>query len=211
MIKVYTQTDIPQAFETQFGTFNNYNHGEFASWLAKDDYQNYQEKGRSIFHIQGNYRDMFDCGKYSYAISNLTHGNLGLFKIIRIDQYFNAMVMYDNCINHYDTILKYVGRFENKEGYGVIASGCRSLECMGEKRELHDITVLFQIDENGNCVKSNEWEISLSNASSMAVVGDYLLSAQNEMVMRLNMLTGEIVFFTDKTVEDMAALEKIKR
>ncbi len=74
--------DEPETFETQFGTFNNHNHGEFTSWLGKDDYEGLPERerevnslfGRGDFFIEGNYCDMFDCGEYAYAVSNLMHG-----------------------------------------------------------------------------------------------------------------------------------------
>ena len=57
----------PEKFETQFGTFYNHNHGEFTSWLGKDNYHGLLEKeeinslfGRADFFVEGNYCDMLD-------------------------------------------------------------------------------------------------------------------------------------------------------
>ncbi len=114
--------------------------------------------------------------------------------------------MYENYQNNDYIRLEYAGRFKNVEGYVVIASGSREVERKGDKREFQDITMLFQIDENGNCDGSREWNISVSSANSMVAVGDYVYFGQNKMVTRLNILTGEMAFFTNKTDEELAAL-----
>lgn len=207
----------PESFETQFGVFNNHNHGEFTSWLGKDDYEGLPEKekeinslfGRDDFFIEGNYCDMFDCGEYAYAVSNLMHMGLGIFKIMRIDKNLEAVAMYENDRNNEHIRLEYAGRFANADGYIVIVSGSRELEHEAEKREFQDITILFQIDRNGNCMKSKEWSFSISSANSMVAVGDYVYFGQNKMVTRLNTQTGETAFFTNKTDEELVALVKM--
>lgn len=213
----HVHMDEPEVFETQFGTFNNHNHGEFTSWLGKDDYAGLPDKeseinrlyGRNDFFIEGNYCDMFDSGEYTYAVSNLMHLGLGTFKIVRIDKNLEAVTMYENYRNNDHTRLEYAGRFKNAAGYVVIASGSREVDRKENKREFQDITILFQIDENGNCVNSSEWNMSIFSSNSMVTVGDYAYFGQNKMVTRLNVLTGEAAFFTNKSDEEIAALVKM--
>lgn len=213
----HTHVEAPEEFETQFGTFNNHNHGEFTSWLGRDNYDGLPEKekeinslfGRGDYFIEGNYCDMFDCGEYSYAISNLMHMGLGTFKIIRIDKNLETVTMYENYRDNDHTRLEYVGRFQNTEGYVVITSGSRELKNEGDRREHQDITILFQIDRSGNCIKSSEWNFSISSANSMVALGDYVYFGQNKMITRLNIHSGETTFFTNKTDEEIAALVDI--
>lgn len=154
---------------------------------------------------------MFDCGEYSYAISNLMHLGLGTFKIIRINKKLEDVAIYENYHNNKHTRLEYEGRFQNTEGYVVIASGSRELENDGDRRKYQDITILFQISGSGKCIKSCEWDFSISSANSMAVKGDYIYFGQNKMITRLNIQSGETVFFTNKTDEEIAALVNIWR
>lgn len=205
--------DIPEEFETQFGKFQNHNHGEFVSWLEKKNYADSPKKKKGYkgsrpgdFFIEGYYSDMFDCGEYTYAVSNLMHMWMGLFKIIRIDKNLNTEILYENYQKNEQTRLEYIGRFANAEGYVVAASGIREVERQKDRRRFKDVTVLFQIDRNGNLVKSKEWEIMLSSVNSIVTVGDYAYFGQNKMVTRLNLLTGEANFFTNKTDEELEAL-----
>lgn len=213
----HTHMEATEEFETQFGTFNNHNHGEFTSWLGRDNYDGLPEKekeinslfGRGDYFIEGNYCDMFDCGEYSYAISNLMHMGLGTFKIIRIDKNLETVTMYENYRDNDHTRLEYAGHFQNTEGYVVITSGSRELKNEGDRREHQDITILFQIDRSGNCIKSSEWNFSISSANSMVALGDYVYFGQNKMITRLNIHSGETTFFTNKTDEEIAALVDI--
>ena len=43
----------PETFTTQFGVFNNHNHGEFESWLGKDGYNGLPEKERELHRLFG--------------------------------------------------------------------------------------------------------------------------------------------------------------
>lgn len=206
--------NIPKTFETQFGIFNNHNHGEFSSWLGKDDYKGLTEEeqeiksyiGQSDYFIDGNYIDMFDYGEYSYAISNLMHLGLGLFKIVRIDKALNSLILYDS---KYDTRLEYAGRFQSKTEYVIIASGHRKIVCKDNEHKFQDIMLIFTIDKNGNCTISNEWNITIPPVNSMAVLNNYLYFGHNKMVSRFNMLSGKIELFTNKTDEEISALTKI--
>lgn len=55
------------------------------------------------------------------------------------------------------------------------------------------------------------WDFSISSANSMVVKGDYVYFGQNKMITRLNIQSGETVFFTNKTDEGIAALVNIWR
>lgn len=182
----YIFEGAPEKFETQLGTFNNHNHGEFESWLNRDD-----------FYIDGNFSDMFDCGEYSYAISSLMHRGCGTFKIIRIDKNLEALTMYKN----YDGI-GYIGRFRNSEGYAIIASGSK----VTRRKE---ITILLQIDRSGNCTINQEWNFWLSSVNSIVVSGNYAFFGQNKMITRLDVKTGDINYFTNKTDKEVASLEPV--
>lgn len=76
--------ESPESFDTQFGIFGNYDHGEFGGCLGKNHYDELSDEekkathllgfvGLGDYYISGNFCDMFDCGDYSYAISNLIH------------------------------------------------------------------------------------------------------------------------------------------
>lgn len=210
----HVHRDIPEAFVTQFGTFNNHNHGEFASWLEKDENGGLAEKeeetnssfGQVAFYEEGNFCDMFDCGEYVYVVSNLMHMGLGIFKMIRIDKNLGVETIYENYRDDNHTRLDYLGRYKIADGYVVVVSGVREMRHPGNKNEFQDITILFQIDVNGNCYIRSEWEISISSANSMVSDGNYIYFGQNKMVTRLNILTGEMDFFTNKMDEELAAL-----
>ena len=75
-----------------------------------------------------------------------------------------------------------------------------------DERKFQKITLLFTIDETGNCTIKNEWNISISSANSMVAVGEYVYFGQNKMVTRLNVLSGEIEYFTNKSDEELSAL-----
>ena len=71
------------------------------------------------FYIEGNFCDMFDCGNYSYAISNLLHMGLAI-KIVRIDEKLKNDVIFDNnCFCGWSPF-EYVGRYKNEIGYILV-------------------------------------------------------------------------------------------
>ena len=220
---------IPKVFETQFGIFTNHNHGEFLSWLGHDGYTGLSEHdrlihkfyGRDDFFIEGNFEVMFDCGGYSYAISNLMHGGLGWFKIVRIDKMLNTVVLFDtqsewasivlSSDGHEEkwTCLEYDGCYPNEEGWCIIASGYRKRRHESEWESEQRCTILFQVDYSGNCHIREEWGFSISKTNSLAVLGDCAYFGQNKMVTRLNLSTGELVFFTNKSDAELAALSRL--
>lgn len=74
------------------------------------------------------------------------------------------------------------------------------------KRNFQDKTILFQIDSNGECSISKEWEIKISDSNSVAVEGNFVYFGQNKMVTRLNIASGELSYLTNKNDEELAAL-----
>lgn len=204
----------PEIFRTQYGIFNNHNNGEFTSWLGRADFDGLSDKeihrlfGRGNFYIEGNFCDMFDCGEYSYAISNLMYMGLGWFKIVRIDKNLATVDIYDNKRTDGWTCLEYDGCFRNEHGYIVIVSGFTEVDReKGDKRNFQDRTILLQIAEDGSCTVSNEWQIKISSSNSMAKAGDYVYFGQNKMVTKLNIISGELKFLTNKSDEELAALK----
>lgn len=211
----YVYMDVPETFKTQFGTFNNHNNGEFLSWLGREDYAGLSEKdkempqlfGRGDFYIIGNFCDMFDCGEYSYAVSNLMHMGLGSFKIVRIDKNLEAVTIYDNSSEKGLMCLEYKGRFQNEQGHIIIASGfVEEDRGQTEERNFQDKTILFLIDSDGECIISKEWGVEISSSNSIAVIGDFVYFGQNKMVTRLNISSGELAYFTNKNDDELAAL-----
>ncbi len=130
------QFGMPEAFHTQFGTFMNHNFGEFGGYLSKPDYSD-------DYCIRGNFIAMFDCGPYSYAISNLTHMGIGTFAIIQIDASLKATTIYQNWnTNNWGTPacpLEYLQHGPNPQGHAVRARNINTKEI-----------VLFQIDNHGH-------------------------------------------------------------
>ena len=118
--------------------------------------------------------------------------------------------MYDNYHDVGKTRLEYAGLFRRENNWFVITGGSLEIETEeGEKRKFQDRAVLFRIDDEGNCEIDKEWEIRISSANSMTVVGDYAYFGQNKMVTRLNLMSGHMDFFTNKNDEELAALTDI--
>lgn len=189
---------IPDQFFTQHGVFDNNNNGEFASWL----------EGTDNFFIEGNYCDMFDCGDFSYAISNQMHMGLRYFKIVKIDANLQYEVLYDTYQFDNWTSLEYMGHFENNKSIILVASGFIRIN-QGKESELKDKTLVFQIGEDGNFDIINEWNIILSYANSMVKKDNFLYLGQNKMVTRLNLDSGEVSFYTNKNPDELNALASI--
>ncbi|MCR5736306.1 MAG: hypothetical protein K6G64_01485 [Eubacterium sp.] len=191
---------VPKLFETQLGIFNNHNNGEFTSWLDKNDCK--------TFFVEGNYCDMFDCGEYVYAVSNMMHAAIGRLKVIRIDKSLNIVEMFENNRNDCYGRLKYLGSISDNEGYWLLVSGFRE-ENDDKKSEFMHFTILIQIAKDGTFEIKREWRTSISNANSVVKIGECIYLGNNKMITRLNIITGEMAFFTDKTEKEMAALAKL--
>ena len=206
--------DAPETFNTQFGLFINHNNGEFASWLEKaNDETTSLKEGEEYgifdeddFFVPGNYCDMFDFGDYTYAVSNLMHLSIGNFKIIKIDGSITAETLYENISERTIEPLEYLGRFKKGDAWYIIASGFVMVEHDDKDRNYKKRTLLLRIDKDGNFSISKEWEIEISRINSMAVNGDYVYFGQNKMVSRLNISSGEISYYTNKSNEEIAAL-----
>lgn len=79
----------------------------------------------------------------------------------------------------------------------------------GTERSFQDRTLLLQINNDGSYNVSSEWNINLSSPNSMAVVGNDIYFGQNKMITRLNLTSGELSYFTNKSDEELAALKKM--
>lgn len=207
----------PEFFETQFGTFNNHNNGEFISWLGKDGYDGLSEKEKKFHHffkrddyfIDGKFCDMFDCGEYSYAISNSMHLGIGSFKIVRIDKKLEAITLYENSKEPYSIALEYMGYFTNSNGYIIITSGSFKYKTKDDAQRYQDTAILFQIDSDGGCTKFRKWNFRISKFYSMCVDNDFIYFGQNKMITRLNIQTGEVAYFTNKSDKELTALTRL--
>ena len=186
----HVHMDVPDTFETQFGTLINHNNGEFSSWLSKDI-------GGKDWEIQRNYRDMFDCGDYSYAISNL--GPL-MFKIIRINSKIEDETVFICKSNR--EMLEYAGRFQKGSDHYIVASGYYRVDSDG-KRSNNDKTFLFRVRQNGEFIIQNEWNLLISPVNSIAVAGDDVYFGQNKMVTKLNITSGTVEYYTNKSDDEL--------
>ncbi len=208
--------DNTKVFESQFGPFINHNNGEFESWLGRKDFDGLLEQDRKInnmfgrddYFVEGNYCDMFDCGNYAYAVSNLMHFGVGRFKIIRIDKELVVETMYENHKGSICDPLEYAGRFKRGNTWFIIASGSVRIDLDNDKHEYKDRTVLFYIGEEGDFGIYNEWETKIQTVNSVAAAGDEVCFGQNKMITRLNIVSGETSYFTNKEDEEIAALVK---
>jgi len=212
--------DIPENFVTQFGVFRNHNHGEFISWLDRENYseEKFSEKEREIhsifrrtdWFVEGNYCDMFDCGNYVYAISNLMHMSLGEFKIVKISSDLSYEEIFSNYFYEDWTCLEYEGRMKDKDGYIVIASGfSRIKQGDQEKDQYLDRTFLIQIEEAGTHNIIREWDFNISSSNSIACLNNFVYFGQNKMVTRIDISSGERTYLTNKTEEEIAAMRKV--
>jgi hypothetical protein len=191
-----------ESFETQLGTVENHDCGEFDSWIE------IQNEGKKL-KIEGNYCDMFDCGEYVYAVSNFMHMGLGTFKITRIGRDYEATELFNNdwhalSDEYQGTRLEYVGRFNEEYGYILIASGQKKEEAPEER----NVTFLFRFDENGDYCVYKELDFYMPACVSLIEQGENMYFGCNKMLIRLNAKTGELLYYTNKSDEEIAALEK---
>lgn len=212
---------VPEKFDTQYGVFLNHNHGEFMSFLSRrtreeDELLTEDERARAeIFGegeyiVDGNFCDMFDCGRFIFAISNLNHMGSGSFKIVRIHENYRAITMFDNRTSPEFSAYDYIGRYGNNLGYIVVVSGYKESEPDNEKeRKRVRRTILFQLYTDGSIDIDREWEMNISSANSIAVLGDIVYFGQNKMVTVLDTITGELTYLTNKNDAERAALQKM--
>lgn len=209
----HVHREVPKTFETQLGVFINENNGEFPSWLEKADTDVESKEGNaSQFCINGRFCDMFDYGRFSYAISNLLHGGCWVVEIFRIDERLDVVELYhsahDKPWKHYE----YDGRYEDEKGINIIFSGFYDHNTEpGLRNDFRDRTMLYQIDRDGDGKIIKEWEdIKISSPNSMVVIGDIAYFGQNKMVTCFNINTGEMQYLTHKDDEALSALSKMK-
>ena len=164
----------PERFETQHGSFENHDRGEFGGWLESAG-------DPERLRIFGNFCDMFDCGAYSFAVSNLMHRGAGDFWLMRIDAGLNSAAVFSNkAISGRDFDIRrvggsegrwrsfdyeYLGRFRNGRGYALLLRGWKRVEGYGTRHR----TLLLQTGPEGGCSVDGEWETKLSSAYSLAV------------------------------------------
>lgn len=185
--------EIPELFNTQLGVFENHNHGEFFSYLEKKD---------KDFFVRGNFQEMFDCGEYTYAVSNLLHGG-SILGIIRIDHNYEFISVFDNIRDMGLKFLEYLGKVEIENGYLLFVNG----DIRADRSErFHDVMYLLRVDRDNGFSMENEWNCQISNTNSVAIKDEYVYFGHNKMVSRLNISTGDVAYFTNKSDEALAAL-----
>lgn len=215
----------PERFDTQFGSYINHDNGEFPSWIELDNGETLSNKHyswmvhhwkRSRSAIDGNFQDVFDCGPYVFAISNLMHMGLGSLSVIKIGKDLQPVTMFDNIaarMNGSGSCFQYFGKYKEKDSYVLIASGF-TYDWPRNKdsgiNNLKNSTCLFRISEDGSFVVSKEWDIMITPANSFVVKDGHAWFGQNKMVSRLDLNSGELRYYTNKTEEELAGLYKEK-
>lgn len=213
----------PKSFVTQFGSYINHDNGEFSSWIEIDDGKtpsNNHSSGMSNrwkiskTAIDGNFQDVFDCGPYVFAVSNLMHLGLGSLSVIRIGKDLQPVTMYDNIAARTSgsgSCFEYFGKYRDKDGYVLIVSGF-TYDWPRSKYpgtdNLKKSTCLFRVCENGSFAISKEWNIMISSSNSFAVKDGYAWFGQNKMVSRLDLNSGDLRYYTNKTNEELVGLYK---
>lgn len=208
-----TDNDIPDYFHTQLGYFSNYNNGEFDSWLAWPRKEGPSDESTDSYFncfIEGNFCDMFDLGDYIYAIDNNTCWGLGDFRIVKIDRNLKHEAIYDNDQMNSNLSLFFLGRYEKGDDCYVLASGWYDKGWGDDVVERFNYkTIIFCIGGNGEFHVVNEWETKIPFANSFVVADDYAYIGHNKMITRLNLVTGETEFYTNKSSEEIAAMVEV--
>ena len=195
-------THIPKQFQTQLGLFRNHNNGEFESWIELKNYTEPDEKmrlvhetiGRNNQFLEGNFCDVFDCGKYVIAIDNQMHFGIGRLKIIKIDKELNCEILYHNEYFSNWVSLEYLGKCETDSGYNIVASGH---EDTGEK-QFKKITILFKITKDGELTKTHTWNYRI-NSYNLVAKNECIYFGHNGIITKVNTNTGERTYFTNRT------------
>ena len=195
--------DSPKTFKTQFGVFNNHDNGEFHSWLGKGD----KDIPEGIldnalfpieeFSVEGNYCDMFDCGDYAIAVSNLRHMASGEFNVIRIDRQLEVKTLFENENIFADDHIEYeyLGRYHNENGYYLIISGYSFIrDNKGDIDGTKYKTLLLTINPKAELSVEKEWNFKISSSNSIVAAGNDVYFGQNRMITRLNIENGDITY-----------------
>ena len=132
--------------------------------------------------------------------------SVGDFKVVRIDRDLTVVTLYNNAQEEGYPGLEYLGRIEKGEGQVLIASGSTRPSRSHLEIPFQEKTKLFQIDKYGRCAIIRNWNMRITSSNGVAEAAGFLYFGQNKMVTRINMDTGETVFFTNKNEEELAAL-----
>lgn len=235
---------VPETFDTQYGVYLNDDRVGFNSWLSqrsKESFARLEEAGSEDsrfsgdggYFVDGQFCDMFDCGAFIFAISNLKQQGRGLLKIIRIHENYRAVTMFDSR-SPFDSLspfnsdsspdsaspfdsdssphfssYDYVGRYENNLGFMVVVSGVVESNAENTHERIYENkTILFQLYTDGSIAIDREWDISINPANSIVSLGDDVYFGQSNRVTVLNTLTGEVTYLTNKSDEELAALRE---
>lgn len=214
---------VPEIFDTQYGFYDNHEHGEFSSLLSQQsrgntddlDDQKSVDNASPLFSevgdvfMGGYFCDMFDCGDFIFAVSNVMHSGQGLFKVVRFNKNYRVTTMYDNSISSEYSSYRYIGRYENNLGYMLVVTGVVG----SDHEEVEDSdwapterSILFQLYTDGSIDIDREWNISISPATSIATLGDDVFFGQNKMITKLNVLTGEVRYLVHENAVEMAGM-----
>ena len=209
---------IPDSFTTQYGTFENHNHGEFFSWLGKDGYDGVPESergnhllfGRRNFYVEGNFCDMFDCGAYSYAVSNLRHLVLGRFKIVKIGEDLKPITVFENRSMENSPELEYLGRFPSANGEMLVVSGrVDERNDIIEEYSSHYLTLLLQIGIDGSVSVYKELDFMIPSTNSLVRKNSCIYFGNNKMVTCLDIQSWAVCYLTNKNEEEIEALSNM--
>jgi len=153
---------------------------------------------------------MFDCGKYVYAVSNEMHMSAGKLKIVRIDAGFQSVNLFDNSFGNGWTRFKFEGRIRHENGYIIVVDGFDGLnQWQNSKKSYSDRLFLLQIDSYGNCKIYKDWKAGISFSNSIAKCNRFIYFGQNKMVTRINFLSGEVAYFTNRNDQELSDLQKM--
>lgn len=211
----YVEAREPESFQTQFGTFRNHNNGEFMSWMEWEDPDHpvtdvfdmgrFAPRGDNA--VDGNFCDMFDCGPYAFAISNLMHLGSGSFSVIRFDGTLETKEVFANGKESF-SCLEYLGRYRDDDGFVIIASGS---ECSAPELFAYDAmqpkTFLLRLSRDGKCTVLRECDFRLSSSTGLLLADGCVWVGQNKMVSCLDPSSGEVKYYTHKSDDALAALK----
>ncbi len=60
--------------------------------------------------------------------------------------------------------------------------------------------------QNGEFIIQNEWKLLISPVNSNAVTGDDVYFGQNKMVTKLNITSGTVEYYTNKSDDELDAI-----
>ena len=175
-------------YNTDFGVFHSDDRGEFGGTLILPF------GGR----VNGNFSEVFDFRNKVYAIDSLCHMGMGHFKLYEFNDANNYRCLYEvgGFENRYNEHLSYEAYCITSKGIYFLLSGVVTVESAKDTAHKHKLVSRLLHVSAGTVEEVIEIEESFEGVQNIIVSGDILYIAANKILAIINVLDGDIQYYT---------------